>query len=212
MISYVIDVLLIILYFSVFGLLHTYLASLPVKTKLASKYPELLPFYRLVYNIIALVSFYLLYELSPKPDLIIYDLPYPFDFIILIPQFLSLAGILWTAKYFSLLEFTGIGQVIRYFKGEYGNSDLDEIPTLRIEGPYRYTRHPVYFFTILFIVFRPVMSLFYLVFMLCIITYFYVGSFYEEKKLRQIFGDTYIKYAQYVPRMVPYKLFSPYKV
>ncbi len=212
MISYVTDVLLIIFYFVIFGLLHTYLASLPLKKKLGSLYPDILPFYRLIYNVIALITFYFLYEISPKPDLIIYDLPYPYDFIILIPQFLSLAGIIWTAKYFSLLEFTGIGQAVRYYKGEYSNSDLDEISTLRIEGPYRYSRHPVYFFTMLFIIFRPVMSLFYLVFMLCIIIYFYIGSIYEEKKLRDIFGDTYINYARYVPRIVPYKLLSPYKV
>ena len=212
MISFITDALIIILYFAIFSFIHTYLASVSFKRKLKNEYPDLLPFYRLIYNLIAFFSLYLIYELSPKPDLIIYDLSYPFDIVILIPQFIALAGIIWTAKYFSLFEFTGIGQVIRYFNGKYNFDEMDELPSLRIAGPYRFTRHPLYFFTILFLLFRPVMSLFYLVFMICIIGYFYVGSFYEERKLAEIFGDTYIKYAKDVPRIVPYKLFSPYKV
>ena len=199
------DIFLIILSFALFGFLHTFLASPWFKEKLIKEAGTLIAFYRITYNLIALFFFYLMYELLPHPDYIIYDLPTPWDMIILIPQLLSFAGILWTLKYFSTLEFLGINQVIRWFKGEYRIEDMDERLTLRIEGPYKFSRHPVYLFTILFLLFRPVMDIFYLTFFLCIVAYFYAGSFFEEKKLIKTFGDRYLEYKNSVPRIFPVK-------
>ncbi len=200
------DILLTVLAFTLFGFLHTVLASPGFKKKLVKEAGALIAFYRLIYNLIALFFFYLMYEILPHPDLIIYDLPTPWDLIILVPQFLSIAGLIWTLKYFSSLEFLGINQVIRWFRGEYNIEDSDERLTLRIEGPYRFSRHPLYLFTILFLLFRPVMDIFYLTFFLCIVGYFYAGSFYEEKKLIETFGEKYIKYKSSVPRIFPLRI------
>ena len=199
------DVLLIILSFALFGFLHSFLASPRFKEKLIKEAGTLIAFYRITYNLIALFFFLLMYELLPHPDYVIYDLPTPWDLIILVPQLLSLAGILWTLKYFSTLEFLGVNQVIRWFRGEYRIEDMDERLTLRIEGPYRFSRHPVYLFTILFLLFRPVMDIFYLTFFLCIVAYFYAGSLFEEKKLIKTFGEKYLKYKKSVPRIFPVK-------
>jgi methanethiol S-methyltransferase len=200
------DILLIVLTLGIFGLIHTYLASAQFKEKLVKKIGTYIAFYRIAYNIFAVISFYYIYELLPHPDNKIYDLPYPWDLIILIPQFLSLAGIFWTFNYFSGSEFLGINQVKRFFKGEYKTEDSDERLTLRIEGPYKYSRHPVYLFSILFLLFRPVMDIFYLTFFLCIVIYFYAGSFFEERKLLQTFGEQYGEYKKTVPRIFPIKL------
>ena len=200
------DVLLIILSFALFGFLHSFLASPRFKEKLIKEAGTLIAFYRITYNLIALFFFLLMYELLPHPDYVIYDLPTPWDLIILVPQLLSLAGILWTLKYFSTLEFLGVNQVIRWFRGEYRIEDMDERLTLRIEGPYRFSRHPVYLFTILFLLFRPVMDIFYLTFFLCIVGYFYAGSIFEEKKLAETFGEKYLEYKRSVPRIFPCKI------
>jgi len=141
----------------------------------------------------------------------VYDLIKPFDFIILALQFLSLIGLIWCFKYFSLSEFLGISQIIRWNKKAYNYSDLDEEMTLKIKGPYRYMRHPVYFFSIMFLVFRPAMDLSYLVLIIGIIIYFYIGSVYEEKKLVKIFGEEYKSYQKLVPRIFPLNPFHPYK-
>ncbi len=202
------DILLIISAFVLFGFLHSYLASTRFKKKLAGKAGSYIAFYRIVYNLTALILFYLMYEYIPHPDYIIYDLPTPWDLIILIPQFVSLAGILWTLKYFSGMEFLGINQVVRWFKGEYKKEDLDERLTMHNEGPYKFSRHPLYLFTILFLLFRPVMDIFYLTFFLCIVAYFYAGSFFEEKKLIETFGEEYRNYRKSVPRIFPFKLSS----
>jgi len=203
------DVLIIIFLFAVFGYIHSLLASLSVKLWIKKIFRDLIAFYRLLYNVFGLLSLYLIYQLSPKPHLTIYDLPNPYDLIILIPQFLSIAGVFWTFKYICFKEFLGIDQVKRYFEKKY-STELDEEYTLRIEGPYRYMRHPVYFFSITFLLFRPTMDLFYLTFFICIVAYFYIGSYYEEKKLVKQFGDIYEEYRKEVPRIFPINLLNPY--
>jgi protein-S-isoprenylcysteine O-methyltransferase Ste14 len=40
--------------------------------------------------------------------------------------------------------------------------------------------------------------------LICIIVYFYVGSFYEERKLVDKFGDEYLLYQKKVPRIFPF--------
>lgn len=100
-------------------------------------------------------------------------------------------------------EFLGVSQIIRYSNHEYDVNDLDERQTLITNGLYKYTRHPVYFFAILFLVFRPSMDLFYMIFLLCMIAYFFIGSYYEENKLIRNFGDKYLNYQKSVPRIVP---------
>jgi protein-S-isoprenylcysteine O-methyltransferase Ste14 len=186
--------------FILFALLHTFLASFKVKSILTQRIGSAMAFYRLAYNIIFLWLFWYLYEYLPRPEIELFDLKYPWDIIILIPQFLSLAGIIWTFRYFSLGEFLGVSQIKRWKDGEV----FDEKLTLKIEGPYKVVRHPLYLFTIIFLILRPTMDLFYLVFLIFLIAYFYIGSFYEERKLVSAFGDRYREYQESVPRLFPH--------
>ncbi len=181
--SYVVDVITIVILFALFGLVHSYLASLKVKKQIKKVLGKQIAFYRLAYNLFAVASLYAVYKLSPKPHLVIYDLPNPYDLIILVPQFLGLAGVLWAFKYICVKEFLGLNQIKRYLLGSY-DSELDEDLTLTIGGPYKYSRHPIYFFSIMILLFRPTMDLFYLTFFLCMVAYFYIGSYCEEKSWR----------------------------
>jgi len=207
---YVFDVLLIIMLFAFFGFIHSYLASVKVKQSFKNAFGKQIAFYRLGYNLFSIASFYIIYELSPKPHIRIYDLPNPYDLIIFIPQFLALAGLFWASQYICVKEFLGLSQIKRYFEGSY-NSELDEDLTLTIGGPYKYSRHPIYFLSIMFLIFRPTMDLFYLTFLLCMIAYFYIGAYFEEKKLVKQFGNRYIKYRESVPKIFPVNFFKPYK-
>jgi len=200
--SYVVDVLIIFLLFAVYAWVHSVLASYRVKESFKNNFGNLIAFYRLGYNLFAIVSLYLIYELSPKPHVIIYDLQNPFDMLILIPQFIALIGLLWSFKYVCVKEFLGINQIKRYIHKNY-SSDLDEDLTLAIGGPYKYSRHPIYFFSIMFLLFRPTMDLFYLTFFLLIVAYFYIGAYYEEKKLVRTFGEIYTRYQELVPQIFP---------
>ncbi|MEW6703063.1 MAG: isoprenylcysteine carboxylmethyltransferase family protein [Bacteroidota bacterium] len=215
------DVLEIILLFSLFAFSHTLLASRKIKKEIASgifhrsensgkllekKTGSKIAFYRLFYNFSSLIIFIAFYSIAPRPDVIVYDLRFPFDIITFALQILSLTGIIWAARSFDLKEFLGIAQIKRYMRGEYNVDDLDENSKLKVDGAYKLVRHPLYLFFILFLGLRPTMNLFYLTTFVCIVVYFYVGSIYEEKKLVERFGDEYREYQKRVPRLFPLKI------
>ena len=204
--DYVLDVLVIFLLFALYGFVHSVAASEKVKILFKKVFGKLIGFYRLGFNIFAVVGLYLIWDLAPRPSLQIYKLPPPYDYLVLIPQFISLAGIIWCFKYICFKEFIGLNQIDRYLKNEYSENDLDENYTLRIEGPYKFSRHPIYFFSIIILMFRAEMSLFYLTMFISFTAYFYIGSYYEEKKMVRLFGDDYRNYQKKVPRIFPFKI------
>lgn len=203
--EYFFEVATVILLFSLYGFIHSLLASEKAKVlfrKLLGKY---IAFYRLGYNVLAILGLYFIWDLSPQPSLQIYQLSSPFDYLVLIPQLLSVVGMFWCFRYISFREFTGLGQIDCYLKKEYSDNDLDENYTLRIEGPYKYSRHPIYFFSIIFLTFRAEMNLFYLTMLILFIAYFFIGSHFEEKKLVRLFGDVYKDYQNNVPKIFPFR-------
>ncbi len=202
----IVDVILIILLFALFAYSHTWLASIKIKRALAEKLGNKIAFYRLFYNASSIIFFAAFYAVSPKPDIMVYDLRFPFDIITFALQVLSLIGLFWASRGIDLKEFIGIAQIKRYINGEYNVDDLDEKQTLKIEGAFKFVRHPIYLFSILFLGFRPTMTLFYLTMYICVIVYFYTGSIYEERKLIEIFGDEYIEYQKRVSRIFPVKI------
>jgi protein-S-isoprenylcysteine O-methyltransferase Ste14 len=199
------DLLATVLLFAVFSASHTWLASYKLKESIASKIGAKIAFYRLFYNVSSILFFGAFYALAPKPDVIVYDLRFPFDIITFALQVCSLAGLIWAAGPIGFKEFAGIAQIERYMKGEYRAEELDEKQVLKIEGAFKLVRHPIYLFSILFLGFRPTMDLFYMTMFVCIVIYFYAGSFYEEKKLIRFFGDDYREYQKRVPRIFPVK-------
>jgi protein-S-isoprenylcysteine O-methyltransferase Ste14 len=205
--EYVIDVLVLILLFALYGFIHSVIASEKVKSIFKNTFGKLIAFYRLAFNIFSLIGLYFIWDLAPHPSLQIYKLPPPLDYLVLIPQFIALIGIIWCFKYVCFKEFIGLNQINRYLKNEYSKTELDENYTLRIEGPYKFSRHPIYFFSIVILLFRAEMDLFYLTMFLSFTLYFYIGSYYEEKKMVRMFGDEYTEYQNKVPRIFPIKIF-----
>lgn len=193
----------IILLYASFGVVHTFLAKLSFKKRIAKYFPGLMPYYRLAYNIFAFIHFGFVYELTPRIDIKLYDAQFPYDFIIVFFQFQMLLGILWTFRYFDLKEFLGINQIYRAFRHDFNVYSLDEESEFIAKGPYLWCRHPLYFFTFLFLAFRPYMYLDYIVSLLCIGGYFYIGSLWEEKRMTEKFGDYYRDYCDHIPRFVP---------
>jgi protein-S-isoprenylcysteine O-methyltransferase Ste14 len=198
------DVILNILLFAIFAISHSFLASLHFKSLIRKKFGNWIAFYRLIYNFLSIILFSLFLIYSPKSYEIVYDIPYPYDFIVYILQILALFGLVWTLKYVDLKEFIGINQIKRFIQKNY-NQEYDELYSFRIEGPYKISRHPIYLFSILFIVLRPYMTLTYFIWTILIIIYFYIGSYFEEKKLTQLFGEKYIAYKNEVSRIFPIK-------
>ena len=204
--SLAIDVAVTIILLSLFCISHSILASNKVKKLFQYRFGNRIAYYRIGYNIISVISFIIIYLSLPTINITLYDLPNPYDLIILFFQLLSLIGFIWSTRYFSSGEFIGWSQIKRLRAGKYEFNDLDENSTLRIEGPYKYSRHPIYFFSIVFLVMRPVMSLTYFIIVVIFVVYFYIGSVFEEKRLVEKFGEAYMKYQKSVPRIIPIKI------
>lgn len=202
------DVLLIIILFTGFATLHSAMASLKFKLKVASAAGNRIALYRLFYNITSLITFAAFWELSPKPQIYVYDLDTPFDLIMVALQVVSLAGLIWAGRSMNASGFLGITQLKKWIAGTYDPQELDEKMTLSTGGAYKYSRHPVYLFSILFLGLRPAMSLFYFTAFICMVTYFYIGSVFEEKRMSEIFGEEYLRYKKKVPRIFPIR-FNP---
>lgn len=201
--SLVFDILIIVILFFLFASSHSLLAAFDVKERLTEKIGTKIAFYRIFYNVSSLIIFIAVYYLSPKPNLVIYDLQFPYDIIIFIIQVFGIIGLIWSILHINGKEFLGLTQIKRYFEGNYRLDDLDEYHELVVKGPFKYSRHPIYFFTIVLLGFRSTMDLFYLVFFLCMLTYFYIGSMYEEKSLAKRYGKKYLDYKKKVPRLIP---------
>jgi protein-S-isoprenylcysteine O-methyltransferase Ste14 len=201
------DILVTAVLISLFCVSHSILASNKIKKAFQKRFGNLIAIYRIGYNSISVISFIIIYQILPRIEITVYELPIPFNLIFLLLQFLSFLGLVWCAKYFSTGEFVGWAQLKRFRINKYDKNDLDEKSELRIEGPYKYSRHPVYFFCILILILRPTMGLTYLIIVVIFVAYFYIGSVLEEKRLIEKFGDAYIDYQKSVPRIMPIKLF-----
>ena len=200
-----VDILLVVSGFVLFGFIHSYLASGSIKKRIADNAGDKIAFYRVFYNAVALITLIVFFALVPKPDQLIYELKYPYDLIIFGLQIPALAGIVWSFAVMDLKELSGIAQVVRYYKGTYRTEDLDGEQKLIIHGPHKISRHPMYTFIILFLALRPAMDLFYLTILICTIAYFYIGAYFEEKKLIERFGVEYLEYKKRVSGILPVK-------
>lgn len=206
--NYLYDVSVLVVLFAVYGYTHSVLASNRFKVFIKKYVGRYIALYRLFFNFIALLGLYLIWEFGPHPSLLIYELSYPYDLIVYGLQLFSLAGIFWCFKYICFKEFLGLAQFNRFLNNTYDENELDEQMTFRNLGPYKFSRHPVYLFSILFLLFRPEMNLFYLTMFISFVIYFYIGSVYEEKKLVELFGEDYVDYQKRVSRIFPVKVFS----
>lgn len=202
------DIAIILLLFFLFGLFHSVLASKKLKEKIANDAGDKIAFYRLFYNITSVITLLAAIYISPKPDIIIYDLPFPYDLVFWGIQALAIIGFYKSASYINLSEFLGIEQIRRYYQKSYNKEDLDEKQELSTDGWLKFSRHPIYFFSIIIITFRPAMNLFDLLLCISFILYFVIGAHFEEKKLIDKFGNKYLDYKKNVPMFFPYKLFS----
>ena len=206
--------ILSLLGFLVFALFHSLLATRTLKEKLFNKKPLFKVYYRLVYNIIALTTLGLWFYLTvPIPARIIYSMPYPFSLLGYGIQIVALLLIYRAARQFGIARFLGLEQ-IRAYKSENTIPEyLDENHRgdMVHHGLYRWVRHPLYTFSLLFLISRPTMTTKWLVLIIIFAFYFWIGSHFEEKKLLIRFGDDYKEYQKNVPRMIPWKLPKHYK-
>ena len=70
-------------------------------------------------------------------------------------------------------------------------------------GPYAWVRHPLYTGSLLVLWLLPMMTLNLFALNLAIGLYFWIGAYFEERKLARYFGRPYEEYQQRTPMFIP---------
>ena len=121
------------------------------------------------------------------------------------------AGVLWAlfAAGWAILLFStflinhfelfGLNQTFNYFSGR-----TFEPPAFKTPSLYRLVRHPLYLGFIIAFWAGPEMSQGRLFFAIGATGYILVGIFFEERDLLAHFGETYRRYQQSVPMLLPF--------
>jgi protein-S-isoprenylcysteine O-methyltransferase Ste14 len=113
----------------------------------------------------------------------------------------SLAGFLWGVRSLGSFDALGIQPIL--VKGE--DKTLSPMP-LTVHGAYRWVRHPLYTSSLLLIWAQPDLTYDRILFNLSWTGWIIVGSFLEERDLLAHFGESYARYQQEVPMLVPWRL------
>ena len=180
-----------------YGLLHSFLASLKMKTYARYWFGEKADhWFRLVYNIIAIITLIpvLLLPLL-KPDQKIYGFPYPWILFTLFIQGLALVALIVSLQQSGITSFLGLRQVFL--------SDDSSPSKLVIHGLYRYVRHPQYTAGLIFIWLTPYLSWNFLALIIGLTAYILIGAYIEERKLLFEFGEAYVEYQYRTPMLIP---------
>jgi protein-S-isoprenylcysteine O-methyltransferase Ste14 len=181
----------------VYGLVHSILASHTVK-HLAERALGgwVNRVYRLFFSAMAVLTFLpVLALLARMPDAGIYTLTAPWLYLTVAIQMLSAVGMLAAVWQTGFLSFVGFTDLL-----------ADPAATKSIlvtAGFYRWMRHPIYTFSLLFLWLVPYMTWNILALNIGVTGYFVVGTIFEERKLRHEFGQAYDVYARRTPRFIP---------
>jgi len=195
--------LYIVIYFLGWALLHTALASLRVKRLAGRLFGDRAKrWYRLGFVVTAVLTLIpLLLLLLRLPDTLLYSVSTPWRWMMNAGQAAGVVLLAWTILSTDALEFIGIRQL--------GGSSSGRETTLTTRGLYRYSRHPMYFSSMMIMWLTPSMSRNVLLLFTCMSLYFIIGSYHEEMLLEKHFGEPYRRYRKKVPRIFPGVPFPP---
>lgn len=181
------------IYFS----LHSITASLSVKDWLAKSRPNWMPGYRLGFNFLAIILLTVpLYLTLKYPGSTVWQWNGYHKVVTTLLTYSSIAGFIWSLKYYDGLEFLGIRQLRSQEKS------VEDQEHFQLSPFHRYVRHPWYFFALVYI-WTQDMSSAWLLSSTMMTLYFIIGSRLEERKLVVYHGEIYRQYLKKVPGLFP---------
>lgn len=193
------ELLLLAVYLLAYCALHSWLASLSCKQHFAKRWPLQMRYYRLLFNLSALVLLLpvaLLLWRNAGPGLWQWQ-----GLSAWLANGLALAAVLafvHSLRGYDLSQFSGSAQL----RNPTTNQDPEQQAQLHIGWWHRRVRHPWYFF-VLVILWTRQMDLAHLICYSIFTAYFVVGSRLEERKLKLQFGEAYRGYCRLVPGLLP---------
>lgn len=178
---------------------HSWMIRKSFRQKLASHIPS--PFHGAIYALfsgITLLMVILLWQESPQHIAV---LEAPFNWLPRLAFLLSFTGLLWSARSLRSFDFVGKRKLLAHIHA----TPLPSMP-FTIRGPYRYVRHPFYFFIVVMIWSCPEITLDRLLFNCLWTLWIIVGTVLEERDLTIEFGQDYHDYQKRVPMLIPWRM------
>ncbi len=192
----------IVLLFLAFAVVHSITASSRFKEKIHNSLGEKFyqAYYRLAYNLISILTFLPILWEAIQPSSAIWNVGRYTYFTFLLFQVAGVAGAAISLYQVDWRSFIGLKQITsRNQINDNASSDQ-----LVISGMYKWVRHPLYFFSLIAIWFKTLMTLNWLTFCIAATLYFWIGTYFEEKKMLREFGTAYLQYQKKVPRLFPF--------
>jgi protein-S-isoprenylcysteine O-methyltransferase Ste14 len=180
---------------TVWGIVHSVLASHSVKDMIRGTLgTDLARFYRLGYNVFSAVSFApILYLMTDLPNKPVYQIPAPWNIFMFGGQLIAALLLFIAFLQTDLLSFIGLRQLF----------EEDKTGPMVTRGFYRFVRHPLYTFGLLFIWLAPTVTQNSLAVYVGATIYTLVGAYFEEQKLLRDFGESYAEYKRRTPMLIP---------
>jgi protein-S-isoprenylcysteine O-methyltransferase Ste14 len=174
---------------------HSWLASTRIKGVVRHAVGEdKVRAYRLLYNIFAVITFVPVgWLMRALPDRGPYTINAPWLYVTLGLQALAAACLLLALLQTDVFHFAGVRQLLQF----------EQASPLINQGFYRWVRHPLYLFGLIFIWLSPVMTRNMLAVRCALTVYIFVGAMLEEVRLGGDFGAAYEHYAANSPMLVP---------
>ena len=182
---------------AVFAVQHTGMARPGFKKIWTKIVPE--PIERSTYVLLSSLALILLFAFWQPMGGVVWNVENPLAQGVLFGLFTGgFLLVLVTTFLINHFDLFGLRQVWLYFRGR-------EYQALRFvtPGPYRFVRHPLYVGWLLAFWATPTMTIAHLLFALGNTAYILVAIRYEERDLLAYFGNTYRKYRDAVPMLVP---------
>jgi protein-S-isoprenylcysteine O-methyltransferase Ste14 len=188
---------LILLAVLAYGLIHSLLASLTIKSHLRRLIgPAVDRWYRLGFNFIAIVTLLPILMLPLLlPDKEIYAIPIPWVSLSLAFQILAIIALMIGLRQTGIATFLGLPQA--FLPGS------DTPPHMVTSGLYHYVRHPLYTAGLVFIWLLPILTWNLLALNIGLTIYLLIGASFEERKLLREFGEPYAEYRRRTPMLIP---------
>ena len=188
---------------SLYGTVHSGLASPVGKAWFKRRFPRRFSAYRLIFNVIAVVLLVPpLWLLFSYPGERLWQWPGAVRWFADAAAAAAIAAFLWTIRIYDGGELLGITQLRRAPRGTDEQAPgLDRSP-MQVSWAHRFVRHPWYFLGLVIIWTRE-MNAALLVTAGCLTIYLFLGSRREERDLIARYGERYRYYRERVPALFP---------